>query len=392
MGVPLRDAAGAASHAVPALMLASAPLAALAAPAAGALLARPPGGDRVRALRLLLAVAAGTEAACFAAFSFAPRRFAGALFFILHSLLNLVTTSALWARCGHVGLVSGGGVGVLAAAATAGQLAGSAAASALAAAGAPTALPAAAAAVLYMAARHHASGISPAPGSAADRKPAPAAAALPLLAGARAAAADARVRWLALVIISGSTLSAWGYLLKSGVVAAATPDERERLAAFATINVASALAVAVLQATVTTPALAALPLSAALAAQPAAAALAALVVAAAPGAATVAAGELGRKAVAYVLARPGRETAFASLPPGVLYQARTTLDALCPRAGDAIACAVAAALAAALGGGAVPPRTTALAGLPLAAAAGAAAVAAGRALARARRPSSPLGP
>ena len=99
--------------------------------------------------------------------------------------------------------------------------------------------------------------------------------------------------------------------------------------------------------------------------------LAAVAVVPTPG--TIGVAEAGRKVAAYVLSRPAREALFAPIAPEDLYASKLALDALAPRAGDALAAAGVGLLRVA---GGATARGVAAAALP---ACVLAAVAAGRA-------------
>ena len=307
-------------------------------------------------------------------------------YYLFHPAANLVANATLWARTAHV-LGAGdmrGAVGVLSAAATAGQLVGSTVAGclALAARALPRGAPAAVAALAMLAARRHAGYLA---SSRSDSSTRPASTAVPprWADRATAAAGDTRVRSLAAIMAAGSALSAWGYLLKAGVVAAAGGDAGARLRRLAGVSAAAGAATALLQATATSSFLARAPLAVALCAQPIAAAVAAAVVVASPIVGAVALGEVTRKAAAYVVARPAREAAAARLPPSLLYDAKLTLEVVAPRCGDAVAALLARALSGG-SGGALPPRLAAGVALPLAAVAAAITARAAGALVLAR--------
>ena len=164
---------------------------------------------------------------------------------------------------------------------------------------------------------------------------------------------------LAGLTLLGTLTATIVYFQQARLVSALVPDSADRLRLFAGVDLSVNVVALLLQSTVFSRLVARAGLGAALALHPLLALGGLLLVAASPTLVVVAGVQGLRRAIHYAIERPAREVLFTVVPRGEKYQAKSFIDTIVYRGGDALAAQGAAALA--IGGLA----TVSLAAVPL---------------------------
>ncbi|KAK9808473.1 hypothetical protein WJX73_010171 [Symbiochloris irregularis] len=250
-------------------------------------------------------------------------------FYIWLSVLNLVASSLLWA-CMADAFSSGAALrvfGCLGGGATCGQLAGSL----LATISAHSLLPTTSPAVSSAGSAPHSPSM---PQGKSDAHSPPWHA---FFEGFRLTLASPYLLHTSAYLASSAAVSALLYFERAMVVAEASDQSHTRMAIFAKINSASALAIMTLQLLATGRMLKILKVPWALAASPLIAAIVLAVAAVHPSLPVIAAAEVLRKVVQYTLGKPAREALYTVVQQEEKYKAKLCIDTLMPRVGDTLA-------------------------------------------------------
>lgn len=168
-------------------------------------------------------------------------------------------------------------------------------------------------------------------GHAGDRLPLGGA----VLDGLRLLLQDRYLRAIALWFLLHSVASTFLYLEQARLVEQQTVDTGSRIRLFALVDLAVSCSTILVQIFLTARLLRRFGVAAALAALPLVGALVFLAVAAAPALATVALAQAVRRATDYAIARPARELLFTVVSREAKYKAKSAIETVVYRGGDA---------------------------------------------------------